>query len=230
MPQRYQFLCHVELHDVWPSHQDASSKWIAACAKAGWKPLLLVVPRYRGGLVSVGEGLPEDFCHWLAELAVAGYPLWLHGLTHCDELGSDAEFKRIDGQAMRTRIDLGRRDWNSAGLPGIDGFCAPCWKSSCVLPRMAALEGISRTASRWGLRDAQGFHLCVAVSSWGPGLFGRIWDATLGLQARALQRLGIPWRLVLHPQDLEGRAGQAFLRILAWTARDQSWASSSAAV
>ncbi|MEN9354503.1 MAG: hypothetical protein RL318_1828 [Fibrobacterota bacterium] len=230
MPQRYQSLCHVEIHDVWPSHQAASQAWIAACLESGWKPVLLVVPRRGGSLVSSGEGLPEDFCKWLSGHSVAGLPLWLHGLTHVDAKGGDAEFRTLEGDAMRRRLDLGRRDWNSAGLPGFEGFCAPCWKSSCVLPRMAALEGIYHTASRWGLRDVKGFHLCVAVSSWGPGWLGLLWDTTLEAQAWLLQRLEIPWRLVLHPQDLEGRAAPAFRRILKRVARTQSSSASSASV
>lgn len=171
--------------------------------------------------------MPEDFCRWLSELAAQGHPLWMHGLTHCHSEGGDAEFRDLDGEEMRRRIDLGRRDWNSAGLPGFVGFCAPCWKSSCVLPRMAALEGIGLTASRWGLRDGDGLRFCPALTSWGPGLFGKVWDRTLGLQARLLQALGIPWRLVLHPQDLHTAAGSRLLAVLERLGRDQSSLESS---
>lgn len=230
MPQRYQSLRQVELHDVWPSLQDECRVWIDACARAGLRPHLLVVPRRGGDLISIGEGLPEDFCVWLAELAAQGYPLWMHGLTHCHPEGGDAEFRELDGEEMRRRIDLGRRDWNSAGLPGFVGFCAPCWKSSCVLPRMAALEGIGLTASRWGVRDGRGLRFCPALTSWGPGLFGKVWDRTLGLQARLLLALGIPWRLVLHPQDLDTAAGSRLLAVLERLGRDQSSLDSSASV
>jgi predicted deacetylase len=210
----YQSLHGVELHDVWPSQQDASRRWIERCRDSGWKAHLLVVPRRGGDLEQVGEGLPEDFSRWLCGLALDGHPLWLHGLTHSDGNGGDAEFRRLDGEQIRQRLDLGRRDWNMAGLPGFEGFCPPCWKACGQLPGEVAQAGIALTANRWGWRDAEGFHLAPAVSSWGPGLVGRIWDLTLCIQVAILERLRIRWRLVLHPQDLGRPSGRRLGKIL----------------
>jgi predicted deacetylase len=165
---------------------------------------LLVVPRHAGNLQRSGEGMPESFCDWLRGLSERGHRLWLHGLVHADPLGGEAEFRTLSSDEMRRRLDLGRRDWNVAGLPGFEGFCPPCWKAPGQLASVAAEEGFLRTASRWGIREQGHFELLPAVSSWGgDSPLARAWGKGIGMQVRMLEKLHLPWRLVLHPQDLE---------------------------
>lgn len=215
MPQRYQYLRRVELHDVWPSHRERCVAWLERCEAAGRCVDLLVVPRHAGNLQRSGEGMPEPFCDWLRDLSDHGHRLWLHGLVHADALGRDAEFQELSSDEMHRRLDLGRRDWNVAALPGFEGFCPPCWKAPGLLASVAAEEGFLRTASRWGIREQGRFELLPAVSSWGgDSPLARTWDKGLGMQVRMLERLRLPWRLVLHPQDLNTPVGNRLASLL----------------
>jgi len=215
MAPKYQHFLRVELHDVWPSLQDGCRRWLDACRAAPEKVDLLVVPRRGGDLSRPGEGLPESFCAWLREREALGNVLWLHGLTHDAPDGSDAEFRRLDPEEIRQRLELGRRDWNESGLAPFAGFCPPCWKASCNLSQVAAQEGLRATASRWGLRENGTFRLCPAITSFGGnGLLAWLWNRSLPLQVRLLELGGIPWRLVLHPQDHGTAASKPLTNLL----------------
>jgi len=215
MPPKYLHFLRVELHDVWPSSQGDCQRWLDACSIAQEKVDLLVVPRHGGDLSRPGEGLPEAFCAWLRSRENLGNVLWLHGLTHgCPEDG-DAEFRTLDPEEICQRLELGRRDWNESGLGPIAGFCPPCWKCSSNLSQVVAQEGIRITASRWGLRENGSFRLCPAITSFGGnGLLARLWNYSLPLQVRLLERISIPWRLVLHPQDHDTGAGKPLTKFL----------------
>ncbi len=175
----------------------------------------MVVPRHGGDLRRGGEGLPEAFCIWLRELSRRGHSLWMHGLTHVDGKGGEAEFSRLRVMEIRQRLQLGLRDWTAAGLPAPAGFCPPCWKASVVLAMAAAREGFHTVASRWGVRKSGDFGLALAVSSWGGrSLLARLWNRSIPLQVCLLERFRIPWRLALHPQDFDSAAGDHLVRYL----------------
>lgn len=197
-------------------------EWIELCRLLGLPPIdLFVIPRHEGGPGEAGAGLPRDFVARLKELHAQGYRLWIHGWTHRGERGED-EFSRLDSVHAVDRARRALNDWKAAGLPEPDGFCPPCWRLS-----RTALPGISRLGYReidlrFGVWSPEGLRVSPAISSWGgKGILAALWDRSLVRQDALLRASGLPRRVVLHPQDIEGPSRGPLETVLDRMARDR---------
>jgi len=214
----------IRLHDVSPLTWDACQEWIELGRLLSLPPMdLFVIPRHEGGPLDRGAGLPKDFVARLKELQAQGHHLWVHGWTHRADDGTEAEFAGLDAVHAADRARRALNDWKVAGLPDPDGFCPPCWKlSKQSLPAISRL-GFAQVDLRMGVWTPDGLRVSPALSSWGGyGLLASLWDRALIRQDTLLRASGLPRRVVLHPQDLDGPSRSTLETILDRVARDQA--------
>lgn len=215
---------HIRLHDVSPLTWDACVEWIELGRLLSLPPMdLFVIPRHEGGPLDRGAGLPKEFVARLKELHGEGHRLWVHGWTHRAEGGGEDEFADLDAVHATDRARRALNDWKAAGLPAPDGFCPPCWRmSKAALPSICRL-GFPEVDLRMGVWSPEGLRVSPALSSWGGfGMVARVWDKALVRQDTLLRASGLPRRIVLHPQDLEGPSRATLETILDRVARDQA--------
>lgn len=213
----------VRLHDVSPYTWDSCLEWIELGRLLMIPPIeLFVIPRHEGGPGDPGAGLPRDFVAKLKDLHAQGHRLWIHGWTHRGERGED-EFSKLDVVHAVDRARRALNDWKAAGLPEPDGFCPPCWRmAKQALPGIARL-GYKEVDLRMGVWSPDGLRVSPALSSWGGrGPVAALWDRSLVRQDDVLRASGLPRRVVLHPQDIDGPSRYALETILGRVARDQS--------
>lgn len=223
MQQRYpRGRAIVRLHDVSPYTWDSCLEWIELCRLLMLPPVeLFVIPRHEGGPGEAGAGLPKDFVARLRDLHAQGHRLWVHGWTHRGERGED-EFSGLDVVHAVDRARRAMNDWKAAGLPEPDGFCPPCWRLAAqALPGICRL-GYREIDLRLGVWSPDGLRISPAVSSWGgKGALARLWDRSLVRQDEILRASGLPRRIVLHPQDIDGPSRGTLETVLDRVARDR---------
>jgi predicted deacetylase len=226
MHQRYpRGRAQVRLHDVSPLTWDACHEWIELGRLLSLPPMdLFVIPRHEGGPLDRGAGLPREFVARLKELHSQGHRLWAHGWTHRKEGGGEDEFSGLDAVHAADRARRALNDWKAAGLPDPAGFCPPCWRmTKHALPAICRL-GFPEVDLRMGVWSPEGLRLSPALSSWGGGrsVAASLWDRTLVRQDTLLRASGLPRRIALHPQDLDGPSRGPMETILDRIARDQA--------
>ncbi|MCB9495732.1 MAG: DUF2334 domain-containing protein [Fibrobacteria bacterium] len=207
-----------------PLTWDACMEWIDLGRLLSLPPMdLFVIPRHEGGPLDRGAGLPREFVGKLRDLHGQGHRLWIHGWTHRGEKGED-EFADMDAVHAVDRVRRALNDWKASGLPDPDGFCPPCWAiAKQALPGICRL-GLREIDLRMGVWSPEGLRISPALSSWGGGasLVASAWDRTLVRQDSLLRASGLPRRVVLHPQDLDGPSRGPLETILDRVARDLS--------
>lgn len=199
-----------EIHDLYPSMAAKLETMIGAFpAQARAHIVYSVVPNWMGR-----EPLTEapDFAARIADLPGV---LALHGLTHTQGPSwinwvlygheNRSEFAGLSGPETARRLDEGLAIFAAAGLPRPSWFCAPRWTPSASLNAGLFQRGFAGVLARGGfdLPDAQvkipPLNFDEGERSWkiGPGRVLR--DGVIN----RLMRAGQPFRLVLHPDDLD---------------------------
>jgi predicted deacetylase len=190
----------------------------------------LVVPNWQGRQPIDAD---RDFAARLR--ALEGTPV-LHGWTH--SLGPDllnwvlyghdnrSEFARLDAGETRARLARGH-----AMLTGVLGraagwFCAPRWQGNPHLEGALRALGLRGIMTRQGLRDfGRGTVALPALNFDDGGRAFMIWPALAVRRVRIGRLLAErrPFRLVLHPDDLDRPAVFAQFRALAERLEAEGW-------
>jgi predicted deacetylase len=210
---------HVSIHDVSPAWASEVEDALAACARVGVKPALLVVPNFHGE-----APLLEDagFCARLRELQADGHEIYLHGFFHQSRAkttdrgaararwlfaqrvvsGGEAEYSDVTRDEARARLDDGERVLREAGLR-IDGFVAPAWSFRPWLLPMLAERGYAFTEDHMRVYDPRARRTRPSVvlnyASRSPArLFSTVAYCRIAKYARAV----VPARVAIHPADM----------------------------
>ncbi|MBC6457896.1 DUF2334 domain-containing protein [Actinomadura sp. HBU206391] len=207
----------VSVHDVAPATSAQTAGWLSDLTRRDVPATLLVIPGPYGG----GAALPEDpdLVAFLHAAAGRGHELALHGFRH--EPGGDAPpLRRAVGRvAARTATEFWSlteeqaRDLLRAGLEalaevdiGVVGFTPPGWLASAGTRRALADVGFRYWTSHLAVHDLTGgSHRRMPVLSHRPsgGAAERAGARLMTTAARGFARFGIPFRIALHPADLE---------------------------
>ncbi|MEL7026487.1 MAG: DUF2334 domain-containing protein [Pseudomonadota bacterium] len=199
-----------EIHDLHPGMADRLDRLIGAFPQRA-QPLIAysVVPNWMG---THPLDKAPDFVERLKNLPGS---LALHGWTHSQ--GPDflnwllyghenrSEFGGIDAAETAQRLDKGLAMFSAAGLARPTWFCAPRWTPSASLADALAERGFEGQLARTGL-DVGGTHLAVPPLNFDEG--SRYWKIAPGRvlrngQIKRLLGAKKPFRLVLHPDDLD---------------------------
>lgn len=214
---------HVSLHDVTPAFASDIESALAQARRWNLRPALLVVPDFHGAWPL--EQHPA-FSARLRELAAAGHPIYLHGLTHRAEprassavssrLGAffrqrvvsagEAEFASIGDDEAERRLGEGVARLTALGLP-INGFVAPAWSMRPALIDQLAALGIRYTEDHLFTYDT----LAPSARRRRPSLLLNLASrdalrrvSSVGFcRAMAPASLLIPSRVAIHPTDMK---------------------------
>lgn len=199
-----------EIHDLYPGMVDKLDALIAAFPAAAQPHIAYsVVPDWMGR--DRLDAAPE-FAKRLN--ALRGH-LVLHGLTHTK--GPDlwnwlayghenrSEFAGLSRGETADRLDRGLAIFAAADLPRPTWFCAPRWTPSKSLNAAVFERGFAGVLARDGF-DLSNRHIAVPPLNFDEG--ARAWKIAPGraLRDRQITRLlsaERPFRLVLHPDDLD---------------------------
>ncbi|GAA2435289.1 DUF2334 domain-containing protein [Actinomadura vinacea] len=206
----------VSVHDVAPATWDASADWVGELDRRGVPCTLLVIP----GPYKDGPAAGEDagLVGWLREAGGRGHELSLHGFHHARVPGG-AVWRRAVNQVMargagefcalpepqaRRLLRAGRDALDAAGIEVV-GFTPPGWLASPGTRRALADLGFAYWTSHLALHDLTGGRSRrMPALSHRPGGAGERAGARLMVAAaRTLARSRRPFRIALHPADLE---------------------------
>jgi predicted deacetylase len=237
----------VSIHDVSPAFEPEIEAALAAAAKVGARPALLVVPDFHG-LWPLQDH--ARFCARLRALQGDGHEVYLHGFFHKARTGDaesahlpaalagsgrpgalrrafaqrivsggEAEFVDLTREEAEARLARGERVLREAGLR-IDGFVPPAW-----------------SMAPWGgaLLAARGYRFCEDHARVYDPTSGRWrWSVVLNYASRTPARLYasvaycrlarragalVPARIALHPGDMRVPLLRRELEgLLAWSA------------
>ncbi|MFI9202447.1 DUF2334 domain-containing protein [Streptomyces sp. NPDC053048] len=223
----------VSVHDVAPWSFDRCRQWLDELDRRGVPATLLLVPgAWRGVPLPQAPALVR----WLHDAREGGHELALHGWSHQAVPGGPlgrrwvnavvargcAEFCALGERAARERLEKGVSALASVGITA-RGFTPPGWLASPGT--VAALRGLGfdYTASHLAVRDLRtgDRHRVPALSHRPGGLGERAGAALMRAAARHRAAAGRPFRLALHPADLD-RPG---LRACALAAVDDALAA-----
>lgn len=223
---------HVTIHDVSPAWREEVELALEACAAAGCKPGLLVVPDFHGE-----APLLEDaaYCARLRALQAAGHEIFLHGFYHRAEGGSffrqrivsagEAEFAAVDqGEAVR-RLGAGEDVLREAGLT-IDGFVAPAWSMPRWFHGVLGARGYRYTEDHLRVYDPAGKRSRASVVfNFASRTPARLLSSVAFCRvARPAARV-LPGRVAIHPADMRFALLRSETRdLLAW-AKERSFAA-----
>ncbi|MEL7105166.1 MAG: DUF2334 domain-containing protein [Pseudomonadota bacterium] len=199
-----------EIHDLYPGMAGKLDALIAAFPPAARPHIAYsVVPNWMGA--DPLDGAPD----FVARLqALPGY-LVLHGLTHTK--GPDlwnwlayghenrSEFAGLTDVETAEKLDRGLGVFAAAGLARPTWFCAPRWTPSRGLNAALFERGFKGVLARAGL-DLPDQHIAMPPLNFDEG--ARAWKIAPGRVLRKAQIARLcaqkdPFRLVLHPDDLD---------------------------
>lgn len=205
----------VSVHDVAPWSFALSRRWLADLDDRGVPATLLLVPgAWRGAPLTDDPALVR----WLHDAHGRGHELALHGYTHQGVPGGPparrwlnavaargcAEFCALDERAARGRLESGLAALASVGIVPV-GFTPPGWLASTG--SLAALRdlGLQYTTSHLAVHDLRTGrrHRMPALSHRPGGLGERAGAALMPAAARRWSARGRPFRIALHPADLD---------------------------
>ena len=240
----------VSIHDVSPAFVPEIEQALAACARFGAKPALLVVPDFHGRWPLLDY---PDFCARLRVLQSAGHEVYLHGFFHKARIGDSAhdahlpektggtgrpggvrwafaqrvvsggqaEFCDLSREEAVDRLERGERTLRDAGLR-VDGFVPPAWSMARWLPELLAGRGYRFCEDHARVYDpAAGRARFSVVLNYASRTPARLYSSVAW--CRVAKHAGglLPARIAIHPADM----GLPLLRreidrLLAWGARD----------
>lgn len=223
-----------EIHDVHPGTADATARLLDRLPEsARTQTVFCIVPDWDG------RGPITSDRAFLARTVAAGGERVLHGLTH--NVGENlwnrlrygtpnhAEFSRLSEDDARRRTERGIAIFTEAFGDPPAWFCAPRWQQSA-----AATAVLCRSGLGYMLRDrcvgADGQVLAMPAIWFDEGRRAWASRAAAPLRGRRIGRLvraGTPFRLVLHPGDLDDRRVAAELDGVLAALAAGGWASRS---
>jgi predicted deacetylase len=201
----------AELHDIHPGMVSRLDDMLAALpAPAREHAAVLVVPNWQGHFPL---DCHPDFCRRVARLPG---PIVLHGCTHSAGrnwwntfwYGHDnrSEFAHLSRKEARRLLDQGRAAIERQVGSSPQWFCAPRWHEGKSTTEALADAGFAGSLRRDRIALTSGAAAKMPVIGFDEG--ERRWKTRLavrlreGVIARTLAR-GRPFRLVLHPSDLD---------------------------
>jgi uncharacterized protein len=206
----------VSVHDVAPATAAATRRWVSDLDARSVPATLLVIP----GPYGDGPGLRDDpgLVAYLHNAVGRGHELALHGFRHAGVPGGP-QWRRAVNQVLArgagefwslTEDQAG--ELLKAGLEvladvdiGVTGFTPPGWLASPGARRALAGLGFRYWTSHLAVHDLTcGSARRMPALSHRPGGAGERAGAQLMVAAaRSLARRGRPFRIALHPADLD---------------------------
>jgi predicted deacetylase len=235
---------HISIHDVSPAYPREVDLALAAAAKVGAKPALLVVPDFHGRFP-----LAEDpaYAARLRALQAEGHEIYLHGFWHRADprfdgdgpsgddararlrtffqqrivSAGEAEFGPLAEAEAAHRIDAGTRVLADAGL-AIDGFVAPAWTMSRALLPLLAARGIRFTEDHTHVYDpVAGTKRASVVLNYASRTPARLFSSVAYCRVARALRVAVPARVAIHPADMRFRLLRHEVKeLIAWAAPD----------
>ncbi|MFO0676317.1 MAG: polysaccharide deacetylase family protein [Polyangiaceae bacterium] len=207
---------HVSIHDVSPVFEIELERAVAACAREGAKPSLLVVPNFHGQALLTDH---PRFVDRLRTLAKDGHAIVLHGHSHEADgdrpgsgasrwfrqtvvSGGEAEFSSVGPDEAARRLDDGLRMLDDAGLP-TTSFVPPAWSMPRWLLPVLRERGIRYTEDHFRAYDpVSGNARPTLVLNWASRSRGRMRRTIAFCRVAKYGRALVPTRLALHPGDM----------------------------
>jgi predicted deacetylase len=206
----------VSVHDVASATATETVQWISDLDALGVPATLLLIPGpFRGR-----PALPADraLVTFLHEVAGRGHELSLHGFQHVGVPGGPAWRRMVDGMLARgvgefwtlsetqawARLRAGLGLLADADI-GVTGFTPPGWLASPGARRALKRLGFRYWTSHLAVHDLmRGTARRMPALSHRPGGAGeRVGLHTMITTARILSRTRVPFRIALHPADLD---------------------------
>lgn len=201
----------AELHDIHPGMEARLDDMLAVLpVRARERAAMLVVPNWQGRFPLDRH---PDFCRRLATLPGR---IVLHGATHSAGRNwwntfwygheNRSEFAHLSRMEARRLLDRGRGAIERYIGPSPQWFCAPRWKQGRSTSEVLADAGFTGSLRRDRIELANGAAAKMPAIGFDEG--ERRWKTRLavrlreGVIARTLAR-GTPFRLALHPSDLD---------------------------
>jgi len=200
-----------EIHDLHPGMADRLDRLIAAFPEAARAHIAYsVVPDWHGAHPLTGDpafaakvrSLPgEKVLHGLTHTKG---PDWLNWLLYGHE--NRSEFQGLTRTQTEAKLDRGLEIFAAAGLGRPLWFCAPRWMPSPDLDVALKARGFRGVLARTGLTVFGSGGRAVPPLNFDEG--ARSWKIAPGrlLRENTIARLLLanrPFRLVLHPDDLD---------------------------
>jgi predicted deacetylase len=206
----------VSVHDVAPATGEQTATWVADLDDRKVPATLLIVPAAFGG----GPALPDDpaLVAYLHAAVGRGHEPSLHGFRHRGVPGGPRWRRTVDQVLARgagefwSLTEEQARGLLRAGLDvlasvdiGVSGFTPPGWLASPGARRALAELGFRYWTSQLAVHDlgAGAVHRMPALSHRPGGAGERAGAHLMIAAARSLSRLRRPFRIALHPADLD---------------------------
>jgi predicted deacetylase len=206
----------VSVHDVAPATADATARWVADLDERQVPATLLIIPSAFGG----GPALPQDpaLVHYLHAAAGRGHEPSLHGFRHQGVPGGPRWRRTVNQVLARGAGEFWSLTEQQAGellraglemLAGVDigvtGFTPPGWLASPGSRQALAELGFRYWTSQLAVHDlgTGTVHRMPALSHRPGGAGERAGAHLMIAAARTFSRLRRPFRIALHPADLE---------------------------
>lgn len=220
-----------EIHDVHPGMEGGLDRLLGLLPeKARTRAALLVVPDWSGCQPLTRHP------RFSASLRDFPGPKVLHGLTHT--LGRDwwntlaygtenhAEFRTLDQADARSRLHEGARIYEDALGEMPAWFCAPRWQQSAAVRQVLGGMGFTGCMHSDRYEWISGGSLAIPALCFDEGAHAwrRVggWMMRSVLIRRWLAR-GSPFRLTLHPRDLQDPQTLAQITGLISALEDNGW-------
>lgn len=211
----------VSVHDVAPVTSAASAEWLRELDAREVPGTLLVIPGPYGGGRATGED--PSLVGWLRDAAGRGHEPSLHGFHHAHVPGGmpwrqavnavmargAGEFCALDEPNARWLLAEGRDALTAAGIDVV-GFTPPGWLASPGTRRALSHLGFAYWTSQLAVHDlTQGLpskrhaRRMPALSHRPGGAGERAGARLMVAAARSFARRHTPFRIALHPADLD---------------------------
>lgn len=206
----------VSVHDVAPATSTETATWLTALAERNVPATLLVIP----GPYRDGPPLADDpnLVTYLRKAAAQGHELSLHGFRHAAGPGGTA-LRRATGRILargagefwalseEEAAELLRAGLNAlADLDiGVVGFTPPGWLASPGTRKALGRAGFRYWTSHLAVHDLSGGRprRMPALSHRPGGAGERLGAAMMTGAVRTFARFRVPFRIALHPADLD---------------------------
>jgi predicted deacetylase len=229
---------HVSLHDATPFHMGRLRKADAFFRELGLgKVTYLLVPQYHGGYLSSQS---PEFIDWCRADRAFKAQWHLHGYHHLEQVGEpdgkaqnstrpgsvgdawkrkfmtagEGEFLALDADAMRSKIEDGRKVFRDCLGHDPEGFVAPAWLFNAGLPAALKDQGIRYTEDHRRLyRVDTGASLQSPVITWATRTLLRKYGSLVVCPALARLWASVPvLRVAMHPFDFDHASTIANIR------------------